>query len=175
MSSIQTIQISKATLADVPQLNILVNQAYRGESSAKGWTTESHLLDGLRIDEATLEEYINETDTVILRYLDNSVLQACVYLKIETRGLYVGMLTVNPELQNSGIGAKLLAAADAYAKEANCDKMWMTVISSRHELIAYYERKGFRLTGEIKPFPTDTKFGIQKQPLELAVLEKEIN
>jgi ribosomal protein S18 acetylase RimI-like enzyme len=167
--------ITPSTLNDVSELNILINKAYRGESSKKGWTTEANLLDGLRIDEATLVEYINDADTAILKYTNNNGgIEGCVYLNRGTDKLYIGMLSVNPELQNTGIGRQLLEAATEHAKQLNCDTLWMTVISTRSELIAYYERKGFELTGEKKPFPTDTKFGIQKQPLELIVLQKLI-
>jgi hypothetical protein len=48
----------------------------------------------------------------------------------------------------------------------------MTVISVRHELIAWYERHGYAKTDETKPFPTDPTFGIPKQPLEFVVMKK---
>lgn len=61
--------ISVATIDDVKELNILVNSAYRGESSKIGWTTEADLLGGIRIDEARLIEMINKPgcDVLILR------------------------------------------------------------------------------------------------------------
>jgi len=168
--------ITPSTLADVHELNSLINSAYRGESSKKGWTTEAHLLDGLRIDEPTLSSYFEDANTNILKYTDdNNEIQACVYLKAEAGKLYIGMLTVNPELQNSGIGRQLLEASEQYAKTINCHTLWMTVINSRRELIAYYERKGFQKTGEEKPFPTDPVFGIQKEPFVLLVMQKLIN
>lgn len=167
--------IDKATLLDIPELNILVNRAYRGESSKKGWTTEADLLDGLRIDEDTLTTYITDTDTVILKYTDQKNIRGCIYLKANEQKLYIGMLTVDPLLQNSGIGKVLLNEAHKYAQTIGCRKLWMTVISARKELISYYERRGFQLTGETRPFPVDTKFGIQKQPVELTVMEKTLD
>jgi hypothetical protein len=51
----------------------------------------------------------------------------------------------------------------------------MTVISVREELISWYLRHGYRLTGERKPFVVpDVRWGIPKQPLEFVVLEKEV-
>lgn len=168
--------INKALLTNVAELNTLINLSYRGDSSKKGWTTEADLLDGLRIDEATLAEYIGDSNTTVLKYTnDSDEIEGCVYLNLNEGKLYIGMLTVNPTMQNSGIGKQLLAAAEAHAIERGCHKLWMTVITTRHELIAYYQRKGFNLTGELKPFPTDTKFGVQKQPLKLLVMEKLIN
>ena len=34
----------------------------------------------------------------------------------------------------------------------------MTVLAPQEALIAYYERRGFRRTGEQRPFPADEKF-----------------
>ncbi|RKR85491.1 acetyltransferase (GNAT) family protein [Mucilaginibacter gracilis] len=175
VNSVLTTGISQACLADVPQLNALVNTAYRGPASKKGWTTEADLLDGLRIDEATLTAYIEDANSFILKYTNHAGgITACVYLNVSSNKLYIGMLTVNPALQNTGIGKLLLTAAENLARQKHCHTLWMTVITIRHELIAYYERKGFVVTGEKRPFPTETKFGIPKQPLELLVMEKAV-
>lgn len=166
--------IVRATKEDIPALNRLVNSAYRGDSSRKGWTTEADLLDGIRTDPEALEDMMEQPGAVILKCTDKKgVLQGCVFLKKTEAQLYLGMLTVWPELQGSGIGKKLLEASEAYAREQGCTKIVMTVISVRSELIAWYERKGFRTTGEKSPFPKDPRFGIPKQDLEFVVMEKE--
>lgn len=164
--------ISVSILADVPQLVQLINSAYRGESSKKGWTTEADLLGGIRTDEEGLIELINKPNAVILKYIEGEELTGCVYLKNQGSQLYLGMLTVSPAKQTGGIGKKLLKAAEIYAQQQGCSKVVMTVISVRHELIAWYVRHGYRITGERKPFPDDPRFGIPKQPLEFVVLEK---
>lgn len=167
--------ITKATLTDVPELNILVNSAYRGETSKQGWTTEANLLDGLRIDEETLAGYFNDAAITILKNTDdNGLINGCVYLEVRHPKLYVGMFSVSPLLQGKGIGRDLLLAAEAYAKQVNCNTLTMTVISIRHELISWYERRGYRATGEIQPFHVEKKFGIARQQIELVVLEKSI-
>jgi len=167
--------ITKATLTDVSSLNKLVNTAYRGKEAQMGWATEAHLLDGQRIDEETLTGYINDKDTTILKYTtETGELQACVYLQKQGTKLYLGMLSVLPHLQANGIGRQLLHAAEQLAFEINCHTITMTVITSRTELINWYERRGYSKTGEILPFHADTKFGIPKAPIELLVLEKEI-
>ena len=84
------------------------------------------------------------------------------------------MLTVAPELQGGGVGKQLLQAAIDFARGNSSKSIYMTVISLRHELIAWYERHGYHKTGEKKPFPAGAPFGIQKQPLELIVLEKTL-
>lgn len=167
--------IAKANIADTKALTMLVNSAYRGESSKQGWTTESHLIDGLRIDDITMLAYLQDDKVTILKYLDDQQqLKGCVYLEYSYTYLYLGMLTVAPNKQNKGIGKLLLKAAEAYALDKSCDSITITVISSRSELIAWYERHGFVATGEIRPFPKDDKFGIVKTHIELMVMEKRL-
>jgi len=164
--------IRKATQQDIPSLNKLVNSAYRGDSSKVGWTTEADLLDGIRTSEASLKEMIDGSNAVMLVAEEDDQLKGCVYLQQQDDALYLGMLTVNPQLQGQGIGANLMRAAEQRAKDIGCKKIKMTVITTRKELIAYYERKGYADTGERKPFPNDPKFGIPKQPLQFMVMEK---
>jgi len=167
--------IEIATEKDITALDTLVNSAYRGESSKKGWTTEADLLDGLRTNPDSLKKLMDEKESAILKYSEgNGSLLACVYLKKKQDRLYLGMLTVSPELQSKGIGKQLLAASESYAKEQGCNRITMTVISVRKELIAWYERHGYRATGEIEPFPTDPEFGLPKKAIHFIIMEKEI-
>ena len=169
--------ITKAILADAAELTQLVNSAYRGESSQKGWTSEAHLLGGIRIDEAAMTEYLLDPATTILKYTnEDGQIIGCVYLQIRKQKLYLGMLTVSPTLQTNGIGRQLLHEAELLAHQMNCSAIFMTVITTRHELIKWYERRGYRATGKIEPFPADTKFGVLKEAvdIELAVFEKEV-
>jgi len=166
--------ISKANIKDIPELVELVNSAYRGETSKKGWTTEADLLKGaLRTDIPSLIALINNPEAVLLKYSDiNNTIIGSVYLEKQKRGLYLGMLSVSPLLQAAGIGKQIMSAAEFYAKENNCPSIFMSVISVRHELIAWYERLGYNKTGETKPFPSDNRFGVPTQPLEFIIMEK---
>lgn len=167
--------IATATLADVPALTQLINSAYRGESSKKGWTTEANLLKGSRITKEELTEIIQNKQNTILKCVENSQIIGCVLLSEKENQLYLGMLTVNPELQNSGIGKKLLKYAEIHVLELGLSKIIMTVISIRDELIAWYLRNGYTDTGLREDFPlNDTDVVISKQPLEFVVLEKVI-
>jgi ribosomal protein S18 acetylase RimI-like enzyme len=85
------------------------------------------------------------------------------------------MFSVRPDLQGSGVGKRLLAEAERIARdEWRLPVMRMTVIDIRDELIAFYERRGYRRTGVKKPFPYgDLRFGIPKRDdLRFEVLEK---
>ena len=100
--------------------------------------------------------------------------QAVSFLKKKDRGLYLGMLTVSPLQQASGIGKQLLLASEVYAKENNCSYIFMNVLPQRLELTAWYERNGYHKTGETNPFPDDNKFGTPTQPLEFIIMKKNI-
>ncbi|HET7899447.1 MAG TPA: GNAT family N-acetyltransferase [Flavisolibacter sp.] len=168
-------KIRPASLADVPALNLLVNGAYRGDSSRKGWTTEADLLDGIRTSEPALQKMIEKPGALILVLEENDQINACVYLEKKEHRLYLGMLTVDPALQGKGLGAHLMKAAEEKAAELNCDIIQMSVITERESLIHYYQRKGFHDTGERLPFPDDPAFGIPKQPLQFMIMEKELH
>lgn len=168
--------ISKATVEDIPQLVQLVNSAYRGESSKLGWTTEADLLEGIRTDEESLKELMNKEGSVLLKYVDGQHITGCVNLQKQGGQIYLGMLTVAPHMQAKGIGKQLLFASEKYASENNCTSIIMTVITVRNELIQWYQRHGYQLTGERKPFPmSDPRFGLPKQTLEFFVLKKDLS
>jgi len=167
--------ITPAGPADIPALVTLVNSAYRGEDGQQGWTSEGHLIAGSRTNAAGIEELLNGPDATLLKYTSpTGTLLGCVYLQREAGKLYLGLLSVLPGQQGAGIGKQLLAAADDFARHHRCTCIQITVITARPELVAWYERHGYRRTGEIQPFHAGEKFGIQKQKLELAVLEKPI-
>jgi ribosomal protein S18 acetylase RimI-like enzyme len=145
------------------------------DDSPKGWTNESHLIKGSRTNAAGITELIQAPHSVILKCIDEEgQLAGCVHLEKQEEKLYLGMLSVWPNRQGQGIGKHLLAAAADHAGENNCDNIRITVISARPELIAWYERHGYQRTGEIQSFHAGEKFGIQKQPLELLVLERPV-
>jgi GNAT superfamily N-acetyltransferase len=166
-----------ANAESVDTISALVNSAYRGESSKRGWTTEADLLGGQRTDPETLREMIADKRNAILLLYEQDGLIACVYLQRRADHAYLGLLTVKPELQARGLGKRLLAAAEMWARENwKVAKIEMTVIQKRHELIAWYERRGYSNTGRTEPFPyDDEKFGLPKAAgLEFVVLEKTL-
>lgn len=169
-------QVSPATLLDVPELERLVNSAYRGESSRQGWTTEADMLDGIRIDGDRLREIIQQENAVILKAVEDGNLIGCVHLEKHANKLYLGMLTVSPTLQNKGTGKLLLAASEQEARNRGCISVYMTVLTERDTLIAWYVRHGYVNTRKKKPFPMgDPRFGLPKKELEFFVLEKNLS
>ncbi len=168
--------IRRATLQDAGPLAQLVNSAYRGASSRKGWTTEADLLDGTRTDETGIVELISKANHALLICESEGKLLGCVEVDTSSPDkLYLGMLTVNPDLQGLGIGKILMKAAESEGAKSGCLSVYMTVISVRKELIDWYKRQGYQETGERKPFGfNDPKFGLPKKPLEFIVLEKKL-
>ena len=165
-----------ADTKDIPALVTLVNSAYRGDASKEGWTTEAHLISGeVRTTPESLAELLEQPGALFLKYEDeNKQLEGSVFLQKKENKLYLGMLSVSPRMQAKGIGKELLAAATEHARKNNCTAIFMRVISARQELIAWYERHGYYATGEKEPFPSDDRFGRPLQPIEFAILEKQI-
>lgn len=157
----------------------LVNSAYRGEASRAGWTTEADLLGGQRTDAEEISRLIAENNSVILLCLRSEGLIGSVHLEqVGASTAYMGMLVIKPVLQGQGLGSRFMNEAENFARtEWGASRMRMQVISLRHELIAYYQRRGYRPTGETRPFPvSDPKFGLPKvEGLVFEMLEKVLN
>ena len=164
-----------ATDADIDAIVALVTSAYRGDASRAGWTTEADLLDGARIDPDVLRgDIARDGSRVVLAERDGALL-ACAHVAIDGDAGYFGMFSVVPGLQGGGIGKQVLAECERIVRdEWRLPAMRMTVIDVRDELIAFYERRGYRRTGILKPFPYgDARFGAPKRgDLRFEVLEK---
>jgi ribosomal protein S18 acetylase RimI-like enzyme len=172
------IRFQTATIQDSEKLAKLVNSAYRGDHSKKGWTTEADLLDGQRTDaeslSASIEAPLNQFELVFEGRSEN--LLGSVHLIQELpETLYFGMLTVDPTLQGQGFGKILLKHAEDVARGYGFKKLRCTVIPTRKELIDFYKRRGFKETGKFEEFPVDEKFGIPKvDGLKLQEFIKEL-
>ena len=174
------LQFRAATLEDIPALVSLVTSAYRGEVSKQGWTTEADLLDGNRIDAEVLRHDIERPRSrVLIAQLagegDEAGMLACAHVCEEGNAGYFGIFSVRPQLQGGGVGKAVMAEAERIVRDDwALPAMRMTVIDVRDELIAWYERRGYRRTGIKKPFPYgDPRYGIPKRDdLRFEVLEK---
>ncbi len=168
-----------ATAADVDAIVALVNSAYRGEASRAGWTTEADILGGQRTDAEEISRLIAEDGSAILLCLLSGEIIGSVHVeRVDATTVYMGMLVIRPLLQGQGLGRCLMDEAERFVRaEWGAARMQMQVITLRHELIAYYERRGYRRTGEIRSFPaTDPRFGLPKvEGLIFEVLEKSLS
>jgi ribosomal protein S18 acetylase RimI-like enzyme len=160
---------------DSAKIAILVNSAYRGESSRQGWTTEADLLGGQRTDPDAILEILQTPDNVFLLCFLDDVLMGSVHLRREHKNCYLGMFAIKPDSQAQGLGKAFLLHVETFARaEWRCETMTMTVIALRTELIQWYGRRGYVNTGEWADFPYgDERFGIPYcDDLKLCVLQK---
>lgn len=176
-------RIRPAAPADIPALHALIESAYRGDSARQGWTHEADLLGGQRTDLAMLGAIVDDPDQRILVAVGEAVdgaddIIGCVQIARREDGKsYLGLLSVDPLRQATGLGKRLITAAEHAA--ATCfgtRVIEMTVIRQRSELVDYYLRRGYSLTGEERPFPlSDARFGLPKTlELTFVVLAKTI-
>jgi ribosomal protein S18 acetylase RimI-like enzyme len=166
-----------ATDADVYALVALIESAYRGDASRTGWTTEADILEGQRTDPEGVLEVIKSPDSRLLTVERGGTIVACCQLEHRGDHAYFGMFAVSPTVQGAGLGKAIIAEAERYASETwGAQAMHMTVISVRNDLIAWYERRGYRRTGEMTPFPYgDERFGIpQRDDLRFELLVKPL-
>ena len=146
-----------ATEKDVPGIVALVNSAYRGTGSRRGWTSEEHLVSGARTNADSIVAILRDPASVILLMRGQFMLNGCVQLtRAANDTAYLGLLSVRPAMQGSQFGRHMLAAAERYVrKEFGSRAIEMTVIEQREELVSWYERRGYERTGERRPFPYD--------------------
>jgi ribosomal protein S18 acetylase RimI-like enzyme len=169
-------QISLALQTDLSSIEQLLNRAYRGEESVKGWTTESHLISGnTRTTIDHLQKVYDTLGSFFLIYKKEETIIASVNLQKHANKMYLGMFAVDPNAQGMGLGKLLLQASDEWAIHSQCSHIYMTVISVRTELIEWYKRHGYADTGERQPFDEDGYSGSHLQKLEFMVLEKQID
>ena len=174
--------IRPATANDLVAISELVNSAYRGASSRQGWTTEAEYLEGQRTDPETLASDLAQPNKRILclREAEGAPILACVSLEkfrdTKGHGCYLGMLTVSPSLQATGIGRSLLEGAENFAANWGATRMTLGVIHLRESLINWYLRRGYVESGETKAFPYgDEKFGLPlRDDLQFVMFEKAI-
>jgi len=171
-----TLSFRRAVPADAPEIAALVNICYRGETSRQGWTTEADLLTGLRTDVEEISGLIVDDRFNILLCERGPELVGSVCIERQGEQAHLGLFVVRPNLQGQNIGKQLLAFAELTASQNwQVSKMAMAVISCRHELIAYYQRRGYQRTRIFREFPLNPAlWQPQVENLQLEILEKPL-
>lgn len=142
-----------ADAADIPAITRLINLAYAGGASDKAWTHEGTLFEGERTHDAEVTENLTAPGNVFLLGFDAGTLVSSTLLKFSGESAYLGLLAVRPDLQGGGVGKQVLAECERLARERGATRMTMMVISThRPELVAYYQRRGYQLTGRYGEF-----------------------
>lgn len=188
----QSVFLRQATTTDISALEQLLNRCYR---QAEGWTNEADLIGGIRTTVSELTAVIADPKHYVFVYPKTTTgardgqeageLLGCIAVEIKEGSVYIGMFAVRPELQGHGVGHQILQAAETFAvrhlqvgtqtPHEKPARLTMSILSHRPELLAYYQRRGYTLTGVTVPFPNDSNNGEPKrQDLELLELEKII-
>lgn len=172
------LELRAATDADIDEIVALTNWAYRGSGEQASWTVESY-LDGPRTTpEAIGADVAAKPEAHLLIWRDDAGgLQGHVWLEpLGGATWYLGLLSVRPDRQDQKLGRTLLAAAEGFAAARGAARVQMTVINVRDTLIAWYQRRGYGLTAEVRPFPYgDDRFGRPtRDDLSFVVLERQL-
>lgn len=146
-----TFRLEKAGYHQAQAISDLINLTYRGET---GWTTEASIIQGDRTDRQEIETAMTNPDSCFFVANQPFMLASCIYVVKEKEHAYIGFFSVHPSLQQQGFGKYMLEQAETYASQTmRVRRFSMFVVSQRSELIAFYQRRGYRLTGQIEAYP----------------------
>jgi len=144
MNSVMSLPIRTATSADAPRITAVINAAFR--------IAEGFFIDGNRIRQAEVEEMLTK-GVFLLAEADNK-LNGCVYVELRGERSYLGLLSVDPTCQQTGLGSLLMLEAEKYCRERGSRCMDILIVSLREDLPAFYEKRGYVESGT-SPFPAD--------------------
>ena len=168
------LQFQIETCSDhITQLTSLINQAYRGKEGLNRWTTEHHLVKGQRIHEHQLMECILDVDTILYSAWRSQELAGCICLKpVNGDTIEFGTFAVSPSLHGHGLGSSLLEYAERQASK-HYRYFQVCVVSLNQNLIAFYQRRGYQITGDTLPYPVHAEVGIpMHEDTTLTLLKK---
>lgn len=170
---INSIKLSPANKNDIFQLISLINKAYRGE---EGWTKENEIIAGDRLSEDDLKKILNDKNSFLFVMRDKQYIISSICIEKRDNYAYIGLFAVKPQLQTYGLGKQVLAFAEQYIKiKLQQYKVRIAVVSQRDELIAYYERRGYKRIGKIERYPLHLAVGKpKKENLTIEYLEKNL-
>lgn len=133
-----------ATATDAPNITAVINAAFR--------IAEGFFIDGNRITQAEVEQLLSK-GAFLLAETDDK-LNGCVYVELRGERSYLGLLSVDPTSQQSGLGSLLMSEAEKYCRERGSHGMDILIVNLREELPAFYQKRGYVKNGTT-PFPPD--------------------
>ena len=152
--------IRMAGAADVEPLARLINAAFE---------VEQPFIEGERIDRVGVREYMEKGKFFVAE--DVAGVTGCVYVEVRGERGYLGLLGVAPARQGTGLGRKLMDAAENYFRTAGCRAIDLRIISPRTPLSAFYEYMGYKQTGTA-PFAPDVPVRV---PCHYILMSKELS
>lgn len=171
-----------ARAADAPAIVTLIERAYRGTDAAGKWTSEADLLTGPRTNREEILDLIAREDSRFVLAEGDGALKGCCLVQGLSRepgaalnAAYFGMFAIEPDTHGAGLGKTVIAEAERRVQALwGANQMVMTVINLRHELIAWYERRGYRQTGATLPFPFNETTGEVHRNFHLVEMRKDL-
>jgi len=162
-SRARDVRIRAAALSDADAIACVINAAFVVERVA---------FDGDRVDVEGVRLLMNKGTFLVAEGEDESAgLAGCVYVELRGERSYLGLLSVAPELQGTGLGRRLVVAAEDHVRTASCLAMDLRMISPRAQaLVPFYERLGYTKTGTA-PFPSDVR---SKVPCHYVLMTKSL-
>ena len=129
--------IRHAVISDADAVTDLINRAFR--------RAESFLIDGDRIDLQSVQDLLGKGTFVLAE--ESEKLAGCVYVEPRGERAYIGLLSVDPQRQKSGLGSSLMNAAEDFSVNAGCRFTDLQIVNVRRELPNFYHRRGYVETG----------------------------
>ena len=158
-SAVESMRIRVAQSADVEALAALINIAFR---------VELPFIDGDRINPDGVRAYMEKGKFLLAE--DSAGLAGCVYVEVQGNRGYLGLLGVEPRRQGTGLGRKLMDAAENFFRDARCVAVDLRIVSARTPLPAFYRHLGYVETGTA-PFPHDVQ---AKVPCHYILMSKSL-
>ncbi|KAF4152770.1 hypothetical protein CNMCM8927_001594 [Aspergillus lentulus] len=172
-----TLHYRLANPSDAPQIQHLVQSAFRTPDTRPNWTGDTALSSAFSIETTEILTTITTPDSAFVLATDpTGALIACVGISRGTAGADTArffMLAVDDAYQRGGVGRKVLAYAEEYVqREWGVRRGGLNALSTREELILWYLRRGYQKTGEVTPFPVE-RFAGMELPEGLCFVEME--
>lgn len=154
-------KVRTATEADFDAILNLINAAFQIERFFKNQD---------RLSAADLHSHF-KTGTFLIAE-ESGQIAGCIFVKRTGDRAYFGMLSVEPSRQKTGIGRRLVAAAEEFAREMGARFMDLRIINLRTELPGIYEKLGYRISGT-EPYPSERNHMLT-QPVHFVRMSKEL-
>ena len=145
--------------------------------SERSWTTEKAFVDGIRITNEQLSGDLSRSNfKLFIGENEQGLLVACIELSLDHNSVEIGTFAIDSSVQNLGYGKQMLNYIEAYVAQS-CSEvrdLIMYVLDVRSELIAYYQRRGYQITGHTEPYPVNANVGQPLVPIQLIEMKKAI-
>src|ERR1041384_3152647 len=141
-----TVPIRVATAADTAQITEVINAAFR--------IVEGFFIASERITEAEVAESLGKGDFLLAE--TDGKLNGCVYVEMRGTRSYLGLLSVDPACQQSGLGSLLMEEAEHYCRTRGSRVMYIRIVPGREDFPAFYKKRGYSENGTSQ-FPPDVE------------------